>query len=131
MSVGFIPRPATPGPAGAALSPPVGWGVSPRMRLAGVARDTALRVGGVLALTSGADGRFAVVSGENRIDGVLCVATRGGGYDVALRLVCALVPLVDVGERVRQKVREAAAAAGLPLETVSVLVVDVVPPREI
>jgi hypothetical protein len=82
-------------------------------------------VGGVVALESGADGRFAVVSGDERIDGVLCVATADGGYDVALRVVCGLVPLIELGERVRAKVREAATTARLPLAIVSVHIADV------
>jgi hypothetical protein len=85
----------------------------------------------VLALDSGDDGRFAVVSGDERIEGVLCVATAGGGYDVALRLVCALVPLIELGERVRTQVRETATAAGLSLATISIHVAGVAAPGEV
>ena len=119
-------RASGPAPAPA----PAGRGLSPRLRLAREARDAALRVGGVLALDAGEDGRFAVVSGSERIDGVLCVATAGGGYDVALQLVCALVPLIDLGERVRAGVRATASAAGLPLAAVSVHVVGIAAPGE-
>jgi hypothetical protein len=131
MSVSSISRPGSAGAGDAALPCAAGVGPSPRLRLARLARDTALRVGGVLALAPGEDGRFAVVSGEERIDGVLCVATAGGGYDVAVQLVCALVPLVDLGERVRAQVRESATAAGLPLATVSVHVAGVAGPGEV
>jgi hypothetical protein len=129
MSVGSISRPA--GQVHTAPRPFVGGGPSPRLRLARAARDTALRVGGVLALDSGDDGRFAVVSGDERIEGVLCVATATGGYDVALRLVCALVPLIELGERVRAQVRETATAAGLSLATISVHVAGVAAPGEV
>lgn len=121
--------PAT-GHAQPAPPPFVGGGPSPRLHLARAARDSALRVAGVLALDSGADGRFAVVSGDERIDGVLCVATAEGGYDVALRLVCALVPLIELGERVRAQVRATATAASLPLATISVHVAGVAAPGE-
>jgi hypothetical protein len=117
---GDIASPASAGP------PP-----SLRLRLARLARDTALRDQGVLALASGADGGFAVISGDERIDGVLCVAAAGGAYDVGLRLVCALVPLVALGERVRAKVREAATAEGLLLATVSVHISGVAAPGEV
>ena len=129
MSVGSISPPATRGHTAPPV--PTGGGPSPRLRLARAARDTALRVPGVLAVGCGADGRFAVVSADERIDGVLCVATADGGYDVALRLVCALVPLIELGERVRAKVRATASAEGLPLATVSVHVAGVAAPGEL
>jgi len=129
MSIGSIAPPVAAAAGQTAPTPP-GPAPSPRLRLARLARDTALRDGGVLALQAGADGRFAVVSGNERIDGVLCVAAAGGGYDVELQLVCALVPLVALGERVRAGVRETAAAAGLPLATVSVHVAGVAGPEK-
>jgi hypothetical protein len=121
--------------AGGAAPPFPGGGVpSPRLRLARLARDAALSVSGVLALDAGPDGRFAVVSGEARINGVVCVAVAGGGsggaHDVELRLVCALVPLTELGERVRAKVSERAAAAGLSLGSVSVHIAGVAAPGE-
>jgi hypothetical protein len=131
MSVSSISRPASTGAGDTALPRAAGLGPSPRLRLARLARDSALRVGGVLALASGEDGRFAVVSGDERIDGVLCVATAGGGYDVGVRLVCALVPLIELGDRVRAQVEESATAAGLPLATVSVHVAGVAAPGEL
>jgi hypothetical protein len=129
MSIGSIAPPAA-AVAGAVATPaPTMVGPSPRLRLARLARDAALRDSGVVALDAGTDGRFAVVSGDERIDGVLCVATADGGYDVELRLVCALVPLVPLGERVRAKVRETAAVAEVPLATVSVHVAAVAMPE--
>ena len=125
MIVGSTLPAAAPAADDTTARPSAAVGLSPRLRLARLARDTTLRVGGVLALDTGGDGRFAVVSGEERIDGLLCTATPEGGYDVALRVVCALVPLGALGERVREAVRETATAAGLPLATVSVHVTDV------
>jgi hypothetical protein len=131
MIVGSISPPVVTGMGDTALPAPAGAAPSPRLRLARLARNTALREAGVLALESGPNGGFAVVSGDERIDGVLCIATVGGAYDVELRLVCALVPLVALGERVRAKVREAAIAAGLPLASVSVHVSHVAAPGEV
>lgn len=102
------------------------WTVSPRLRLARLARDAALAVPGVLRMDGGPDGLFAVVSGNQRVDGVLCAATADGGFDLSLRLVCALVPLPALGERVRAGVRARAAAAGLPTASVTVHVPAVV-----
>jgi hypothetical protein len=134
MSVSSTTPPAAIG-AGTPAPPVLGGRVpSPRLQLARLARSAALGVGGVLALDAGPDGRFAVVSGDERIDGVVCVAVAGGGvggaHAVALRLVCALVPLGPLGERVRVKVREAAAAAGLSLGSVSVHIAAVAAPGE-
>jgi hypothetical protein len=131
MIVASISAPAVTGRGDIASRAPAGRGPSPRLRLARLARDTALRDEGVLALASGADGGFAVISGDERIDGVVCVAAAGGAYDVGLRLVCALVPLVALGERVRAKVREAATAEGLAPATVSVHISGVAAPGEV
>ena len=135
MSVSSTTRPAATGTSTPA--PPVlgGQVPSPRLQLARLARSAALGVSGVLALDAGPDGRFAVVSGDERIDGVVCVAVAGGSggdaHDVAVRLVCALVPLTPLGERVRVKVREAAAAAGLSVGSVSVHIAGVAAPGEV
>ena len=125
---------SSPSPSGVHYAAPAAAGkrpTSPRLRLARLARDTALRDAGVLALDPGGDGRFAVISGDERIDGVLCIATVGGSYDVALRLICALVPLVALGERVRARVGEAATDAGLPLASISVDIAGVAVPGEV
>lgn len=104
--------------------------VSPRLRLARLAKETALRVPGVLDTTAGPSGTFTVVSGRERVDGVLCAASAGGGYDVSLALVCGLVPLHDLAERVKAAVVETATAAGLPLESVSIHIAGVADPQE-
>jgi hypothetical protein len=131
MSLGSIAPPEAAAAGAGATPAPAVAGPSPRLRLARLARDAALRDAGVVALDAGVDGRFAVVSGDERIDGVLCVATTDGGYDLELRLVCALVPLIPLGERVRTKLRETAAAAELPLATVSVHIAAVAAPEGI
>ena len=105
--------------------------VSPRLRLARLARDAALSVPGVVRMDAGPDGVFAVVSGSERVDGVLCAATAEEGFDLSLRIVCALVPLPALGARVRDGVRARAAAAGLPAVSVTVHVANVASPGEV
>jgi hypothetical protein len=99
---------------------------SDRVRLARLARDAALRVPGVAGTDAGRTGRFVTVGDGQHLPGVLCVAGTGG-YDVSLRLVCELVPLAELGERVRAAVRR--SAAGLPLESVSIHVAGLVGPE--
>lgn len=113
------------GPAGA--SPPVGpaSAESARMRLARLAHVTALGVPGVIGTDAGEGGRIATHERDVRIDGVLCVAAPGGGYEVALRLVCGLVPLHPLAAAVRAAVIRAAAVAGLPLDRVDVHIATV------
>lgn len=98
---------------------------SPRLALAALARDTALAVDGVLALDPGAGGLFVTAGGGERVPGVRCLAAPEGGYDVALRLVCRLVPLPALAERVREAVTLAARVANLELATVMITVADV------
>jgi hypothetical protein len=94
---------------------------SERVHLARLARDAALRVAGVAGTDIGPLGAFVTGAGDGeRVEGVICVAVKGGGYDVSLRLVCGLVPLHPLGERVRTAVNRAAAIAGVKLERVSV-----------
>jgi len=93
---------------------------SERFRLARLTRDAALRVPGVLDTDTGPMGLFVTVDGAQRVEGVMCMATSGDGYEVSLRLVCALVPLLALGELVRAAVRRTAAVAGIELESVSV-----------
>jgi hypothetical protein len=129
MSVSSTIRPARNIADGAAPAPaaPI---ESPRLRLARLARDVAAGTPGVLALDAGDDGRFTVVSGEERINGVVCVAGAGETYDVELRLICGLVPLIALGEGVRARVREMAARARLPLGGISVHIARVAAPGE-
>ena len=100
---------------------------SERVTLARLARSAALGVPGVVAADAGPNGRFVTHDGDERLEGVTAVADLGG-YEVSLRLVCGLVPLVELGESVRAAVVAAAAAAGLPLTGVDVHVAAVAEP---
>ena len=93
---------------------------SERFRLAQLAREAALAVPGVMATDTGEMGLFVTVGGGERLEGVICAATRDGGYEVDLRLVCGLVPLLDLGEQVKAAVQRAARIAGITLASVSV-----------
>lgn len=103
---------------------------SERFRLARLAREASLRVPGVLATDTGPMGLFITVGGGQRLEGVVCVAAEGG-YEVSLRLVCALVPLPQLGEQVTAAVTSSAARAGIPLESVSVHVAAVAAGKEL
>jgi len=96
---------------------------SERLRLARLARQAARRVPGVVRTDPGPMGRFVTVGGGERLEGVVCAAAKGGGYDVSLRLVCDLVPLLALGEQVRAAVQRAARVSGIALESVGVHVV--------
>lgn len=98
---------------------------SPRIALAALVRDVALAVDGVVALDDGASGRFVTAGGGERIGGVRCLAAPGGGFDVSLRLVCELVPLPAVADRVRAAVGEAARTAEVDLATVTITIADI------
>ena len=106
-------------------------GPSPRVRLAQLARGAALATPGVVDLDTGPAGLFFTAGGGTRVSGVTCAVTPGGGYDVALRLVCELVPLRPVGERVRDAVQTVGAEENIEVQSVSVLIVDVAEPEEI
>ncbi len=93
---------------------------SERVRLARLAREAALRVVGVVGTDAGPDGMFTTVGDGERLEGVLCVATKDGGYEVTLRLVCRLVPLLALSAQVQAAVMRATARAEIPLDSVSV-----------
>jgi hypothetical protein len=117
----------SPVPGSAAGSPPAGSG-SPRIRLARLAEQAALRVPGVVRTDPGTAGTFGTASAGERITGVRCVAADAGGYEVALRLVCGLVPLDLVAQAVRGAVLAAADRAGILVSAVDVHIADVVAP---
>jgi hypothetical protein len=97
---------------------------SPRIELAGLAHDAALTVEGVVALDAGIGGLFVTAGGGERVSGVRCLAAPEGGYDVSLRLVCMLVPLPALAERVRAAVIRTAGAAHLELASVTITIAD-------
>jgi hypothetical protein len=97
-----------------------------RVRLARLARDVALTVPGVVDLDSGPRGLHVTLDGGCRIEGVRCVATDTGAYEVSLRLICGLVALPTLGSAVRSRVAGKAARGGLPVDSVLVHVAGVV-----
>jgi hypothetical protein len=107
-------------PAG--RSAPVG---SERFRLAQLARAAALRIPAVTGTDTGPIGTFLTAGGGERVNGVLCVATKAGGYEVSLRLICSPVPLTALGEQVRAAVTRASQLADIPLDKVNVHIADV------
>ena len=62
------------------------------------------------------------------MDGVACVASPGGRYEITLYVVARPVSLQRLGEHLRERVRRSAEAHGLAdeLEAVNVFVTDVV-----
>jgi hypothetical protein len=66
------------------------------------------------------------LDGGHRIEGVRCVATNTGAYEVSLRLICGLVPLLSLGTTVRTRVATKAARSALPLDRVLVHVAGIV-----
>jgi hypothetical protein len=93
---------------------------SARFRLARLARDAALLVPGVVGTDTGALGTFITVGGGERLEGVLCVATIDGGYEVTLRLICRMVPLPQLSEEVKAAVVRVAERARLCVSSVIV-----------
>ena len=103
-------------------------GASVRARLAAIARETALEVPGVLRADRDHLGAYLTRStGGELLDGVNASAAADGGYAVSLRLVAALVPLHPLGKLIAERVRSAAAEAGLgaELESLSIQFTDV------
>jgi hypothetical protein len=98
---------------------------SERVILARLARIAALQVPGVLATDRGPAGLCFTASGGERVEGVTCVATPSGGYDVSLCLVCQLVALHALGGQVSVALRRAASVAGITVDAVQVHVVDI------
>ncbi len=83
------------------------------MRIARVAADAAIAVPGVVGLRAGALGLHVTSGGGQRVHGVTVTALSDGRYEVDLHLVCALVALPALAERVRTAVVGSAAAVGL------------------
>ena len=94
-----------------------------------MAHDVAMRTRGVVRTDIGPGGLFVSVGNGRRVDGVTCVASTDGGYEISLRLVCALMPLEPIAEQVRTVVAAKAVAAGIHVTRVNVQVADVAGPE--
>jgi hypothetical protein len=97
---------------------------SERLRLARLARDAALAVPGVQDTDGGPLGLIGTAAGDERVPGVTCTPLADGGYDVLLRLVCALAPLPALVAQVREAVLRLASDTGLPISHLQVHVSD-------
>lgn len=87
---------------------------SRRLEVAELALEAALGVPDVLAGDAGEDGLRVTAAAPDRVlRGVSAVAQADGRYCVDLRLIAGLVPLFELGDEVRRRVRHAAAEAGL------------------
>jgi hypothetical protein len=102
---------------------------SPRMLLASMTYDVAMRTRGVVRTDVGPGGLFVCVGDGQRVEGVTCVAAADGGYEISLRLVCALMPLQPIAEQVRTVVGARAVAAGIHVTSVNVQITDVTGPE--
>lgn len=103
----------TPPAPSAAQSPEPGLGESPRAQLARLALDAALALDGVAGAEAGPARVWTTPTGGERLDGVVATAVPGGRYGVALHLVCELVPLHPLADRIRERLARSVSAAGL------------------
>ncbi len=113
------------------MEPPIANGPSARVRIAQIARETALAVPGVADLDAGPDGRFATTGGGVLVPGVTSIIAPEGGYDVTLRLICEMVALHPLGDRVREVIQTTTADAGLAVASVSILVTGIAEPSSV
>ena len=107
---------------------PIPLPASDRLRLATLVRDTALTVTGVDGLDAGPTRTFVTAGAGEIVGGVNCVAAPEGGYDVSLQLVCELVPLHPLADRVRAAIKAAASDERLIAQSVTIRITDVVEP---
>ncbi len=96
--------------AGARLS---GRASSERVRLSRLALAQALAVEGVIRADSGPLGTQVTLDGRERLAGVTAAALPEGRYGVTLHLVAQLVPLHELGGRIRARIKRAASLAGI------------------
>jgi hypothetical protein len=99
---------------------------SERMLLARLAQDAALVATGVVETDAGPGGTFTSVGDGERIEGVRVTADDAGRFDVGLRLICEPVPLIALGERLREEIERRATRAGLALGRVDVVIAELV-----
>ena len=107
---------------------PTPFAASDRLRIATLARDAALTVAGVDGLDAGPARTFVTAGAGEVVGGVNCVAAPEGGYDVSLQLVCEIVPLHPLADRVRDAIAAATAEEQLVAQTVTIRITDVVEP---
>ena len=95
-------------------SAPLEVTVSPRVRLARFALETALSVPGVVGGDPGPARLRVTADGPGEpLQGVSVTAEPGGSYAVDLCLVAGMVPLKALADQVRRKVRSRVRRAGL------------------
>jgi hypothetical protein len=103
-------------------------GPSDRVRLTRAAREATLRVPGVVATDTGPMGLYVTVADGERLEGIVCAAATGGGYDISVRVIAALVSLPDLSERIIAAITRAAGRIGVPCSSVSIHFVDLLAP---
>jgi hypothetical protein len=99
-------------------------GPSDRVRLTRAAREATLRVPGVVATDTGPMGLYVTVTGGEKIEGIICAAATGGGYDISIRVIAGLVPLNPLSERITAAITAAAARVRVPCSSVSIHFAD-------
>jgi hypothetical protein len=110
---------------------PVTKGPSDRVRVAQIARETALAMPDVVDLDPGLAGRYVTIGGGIRVAGVISVVAPEGGYDVSLRLVCEMVALHPLADRVRTAIQSATVDAGLVVASVSIHIAEIAEPGSV
>lgn len=103
-----------------------------RGALARLAREAALEDQDVVAVGNGPPVAATTDERGERMDGVACIAERGGHYEVTLYLTTLPVPLAQLAERARERVRRVAGQHGLGdrLGEVNLVIRDVVAPSK-
>jgi hypothetical protein len=96
------------------VAPPPQVGDSPRVRLAQIALDAALSVAGVQGTDAGPHGLCATSDAvAGTLTGVAVIAQADGRYSVELCLVAGIVPLLELADEVRRRVRARAQREGV------------------
>jgi hypothetical protein len=69
----------------------------------------------------------ATAAGGERVNGVVCLAVHGGRYEITLYVVARPVPLEQLGEQLRERIRRSVETHGVvdALGPVNVIVTDV------
>jgi hypothetical protein len=103
---------------------------SERLVLARLALGVALATPGVVAAEPGALGTWVTYGDGEAVRGVVAAVHSDGRYDLTLHLVVYPEPLQELADRVRARIVEAAAIAGLTdlLGSIDIAIEDVVVP---